>query len=193
MFQIQQILKYTYIKTTLEPYPLRAIEFEWVHFRDTSLWIWWLGNILDSIQEGANIWLKLDWTPMRERVGIYNKDILPFPWIFVVAFDTEEARDLQVEASQQLENIDTSEYTLPDITTFFEIEKDGKKLYCYVVDRMDIWKHKKDMLIWQIDDVSIDWVIVYPSGIQNQITKTWEELLIQQTSSAVDGILQPKN
>jgi hypothetical protein len=63
-----------------------------------------------------------------------------------VAFNTEEARDIQVEANKQLENIDTRECTLPDITTFFEIEKDGKKLYCYVVDRMDMWKHKKDML-----------------------------------------------
>jgi hypothetical protein len=64
-----------------------------------------------------------------------------------VAFNTKEARDIQVEASKKLENIDTREYTLPDITTFFEIEKDGKKLYYYVVDRMDMWKHQKPMLI----------------------------------------------
>ena len=127
---------------------------------------------------------------MIEWLGVYNKELLP--WTFVVVFDTEEARDLQVEASKQLENIDTWKYTLPDITTLFEIEKEGKKLYCYVVDRMDIWKHKKDMLMWQIDDVSIDGVIVYPSGIQNQITKTWEELLVENTRVMVDGIVQPK-
>ena len=38
-------------------------------------------------------------------MGIYNKELLP--GIFVVAFDREEVRDLQVEASKQLENIDT--------------------------------------------------------------------------------------
>jgi hypothetical protein len=57
---------------------------------------------------------------------------------------------------------------------------------------MDMWKHKKDMLDWRIDHVSIDGLIVYPSGFQNQITKTWEEVLVQQTSSTVDGIIQPK-
>ena len=193
MFQIQQFLKNTYMKNTTEAYPLRAIDFEWVHFLDTNLWIWWLGNILNSAQEGANIWIKLDGTPMRVGVGIYNKDILPFPWIFVVAFDTKDARDLQVEASNQLENVDTWEYTLPDITTFFEIEKDGKELYCYVVDRMDMWKHKKDMLVWEMDDISIDGVIVYPAGIQDKIVRTWEELLIQKTNVAVEGIMQPKS
>lgn len=181
------------MKNTTEAYPLGAIDFEWVHFRDTNLWRWWLGNILNSIQEGANIWLKSDWAPMREWVGIYNKDILPFPWIFVVAFDTKDARDLQVEASNQLENVDTWEYTLPDITTFFEIEKDGKMFYCHVVDRMDMWKHKKPMLVWQLDDVSIDGVIVYPAGIQYQITKTWKELLVQQKSATVNGIINPKS
>lgn len=176
------------MKNRSEAYPIKDIVYKGIQFKFTDFWT--LVDILDSIQEGTNIWLKSDWTPMREGVGIYNKELLP--WTFVVAFDREEARDLQVEASKQLENIDTWKYTLPDITTLFEIEKDGKKLYCYVVDRMDMWKHQKPMLMWQRDDISIDGVIVYPTGVQNQITKTWEELLVENTRVVVDGIVQIK-
>ncbi len=149
------------MKNRSEAYPLREITFEEVNFKHTDLWKWGLWDVLDSINEGSNIWIDTDGKPMREWVGVYNKQLLP--WIFLVAFNTDEARTLQVEATSLLEWKDTGKYTLPDITTFFEIEKDGKKLYCYVVDRLDMWKHKKDMLMWEKDNISIDWIIIYPS------------------------------
>lgn len=164
-----------------EAYPIRNIAFEEVSFRDTDLWKWWLWDVLDSIQEWTNIWVKLDWAPMIEWMCVYNKELLP--WIFLVAFDTDEARSLQIEASKLLEWKDTWKYTLPDITTFFEIEKEGRKVYCYVVDRMDMWKHKKDMLMWEIDNISIDWMIVYPSWL---LRADWE---IIQVRDDVSGIL----
>lgn len=168
------------MKNRSEAYPLREITFEEVNFKHTDLWKWGLWDVLDSINEGSNIWIDIDGKPMREWVGIYNKELLP--WIFLIAFDTDEARTLQIEASKLLEWKETWKYTLPDITTFFEIEKDGKKLYCYIVDRLDMWKHKKDMLMWEIDNVSIDWMIVYPSGI----LQSGEQQ--QKTNSSVNNI-----
>ena len=160
------------MKNTPEAYPLRDFTFQWVNFHQTNIWKWGLWNVLDSINEGSNIWLDKDGKPMREGMAVYNKELLP--WILVVAFDTEEARDNQFKVNESLEWKDTWKYTLPDITTFFEIEKDGKTLYCYVVDRMDMWKHKKDMLMWEIDGISIDGVIVYPSGLKSSHEEVWE-------------------
>lgn len=151
------------MKNTPEVYPLKDFTFQWVNFHQTNIWKWGLWNVLDSINDGSNIWLDTDGKPMREWVSVYNKELLP--WILVVAFDTEEERGNQFKINESLEWKDTWKYTLPDITTFFEIEKDGKKLYCYVVDRMDMWKHKKDMLLGEVDSVSIDGIVIYPSEL----------------------------
>ncbi len=168
------------MKNRSETYPLRDTLYKGVQFRMTDLWS--LVDVLDSVQDGTNIWIKSDWTSMRQWIGVYNRELLP--GAFVIAFDTEEARWVQVEASKQLEWRDTWKYTLPDITTFFEIEKDGKKRYCYMVDRMDMWKHKKDMLVWEADDVSIDGIIVYPHGL------LWLSEQIQQVSAHIDATLR---
>ena len=168
------------MKNRSEAYPFKEIIFEEVIFRHTDLWKWGLWDVLDSINEGSNIWINTDWKPMRDGMSVYNKELLP--WILLVAFDTETARNLQIAASKILEWKDIWKYTLPDITTFFEIEKDDKKLYCYIVDRMDMWKHKKDMLIWEIDDVSIDGMIVYPSWL---LTVDWEIMQVRDDVSRI--------
>lgn len=149
------------MKNRSEAYPIQDKLYQGIQFRSTDFWP--LVDIVDSINEGANIWVDTDGKKMREGMAVYNKELLP--WILVVAFDTEEARAIQLQANEALEWKETGKYTVPDITTFFEIEKDGKKLYCYLVDRIDMWKHKKDMLLWEIDSVSIDGVVVYPSWL----------------------------
>ena len=169
------------MKNTPEAYPLKDFTFQWVSFHQTNIWKWGLWNVLDSINEGSNIWIDTDGKSMREWMAVYNKELLP--WILVIAFDTEEARNTQFKVNESLEWKDTWKYTLPDITTFFEIEKEGRKVYCYVVDRMDMWKHKKDMLMWEIDNISIDWMIVYPSWF---LGADWE---IIQVRDDVSGIL----
>jgi len=136
------------MKNTPEAYPLKDFTFQWVSFHQTNIWKWGLWNVLDSINEGSNIWIDTDGKSMREWMAVYNKELLP--WILVIAFDTEEARDSQ---------------------------------FCYVVDRMDMWKHKKDMLMWEIDNISIDWMIVYPSWF---LGADWE---IIQVRDDVSGIL----
>ena len=149
------------MKNRSEAYPIQDRLYQGIQFRHTDFWP--LVDIVDSINEGTNIWIDKDGKPMREGMAVYNKELLP--WILIVAFDSEEARANQLQANEALEWKETWKYTVPDITTFFEIEKNGKKLYCYVVDRIDMWKHKKDMLLWEIDSVSIDGVVVYPSWL----------------------------
>lgn len=166
-------------------FPFKEMELRGTHFKYTDLLEWPLIDVLNSIKRWTNIWIDTNGKTMREWVSIYNKELLP--WMLVVAFDTDEARILQVEANKLLEWKDTGKYTVPDITTFFEIEKDGKRLYCYLVDRMDMWKHKKDMLLGEVDSVSIDWVIVYPSGITSSNTeianvKQWVEWIINENN-----------
>lgn len=90
----------------------------------------------------------------------------------------EEVRNSQLKANEALEWKETGKYTVPDITTFFEIDKDGKKLYCYLVDRIDMWKHKKEMLMWEMDSISIDGVVVYPSWL----VQSWEEIRKNQNN-----------
>jgi hypothetical protein len=162
-------------------FPFKEMELRGTHFKYTDLLEWPLIDVLNSIKRWANIWINTDGKAIREWINAYNKELLP--WMLVIAFDRDEARMFQVEASKMLEWKDTWKYTLPDITTFFEIEKDGKTLYCYVVDRMDMWKHKKDMLMWEIDNISIDWMIVYPSWL---VRADWE---IIQVRDDVSGIL----
>ena len=170
------------MKNRSEAYPIRDITFEWIDFHNTDMWKWGLWNVLDSTKDGSNIWIDEDGKVMEEGVAVYNKELLP--WIFVVAFDTEEARNFQLKANESLEWKDTGKYTVPDITTFFEIDKDGKRVYCYVVDRLDMWKHKKEMLMWEMDNISIDGVVVYPSWL---IWSNWE---IIEVKSAVSQIMK---
>ncbi len=186
MSLIHQLLNKKYMTTHAPEYrdkafPFKEMELRGTHFKYTDLLEWPLIDVLNSIKRWTNIWLDKNWTPMIDWISVYNKELLP--WMLVIAFDTDEVRTLQVEASKLLEWKEVWKYTLPDITTFFEIEKDWKKLYCYVVDRMDMWKHKKDMLMWEIDNVSIDWVIVYPSWL---LGADWEMI---QVRDDVLGIL----
>lgn len=163
-------------------FPFRDVELKKIHFRNTDLLEWPLIDILNTIKKWTNIWVDSCGAPMRPWIGVYNRELLP--GAFVIAFDTDEERSLQIEASEQLEWRDTGKYTLPDITTFFEIEKDGKKRYCYMVDRMDMWKHKKDMLVWEIDHISIDGIIVYPHGL------LWSSEHIQRVSTHIETMLR---
>ncbi len=162
-------------------FPFKEMELRGTHFRYTDLLEWPLIDVLNSIKRWTNVWVDTDGEVMKEWIAVYNKVLLP--WMLVIAFDTEEERDNQFKINESLEWKDTWKYTVPDITTFFEIEKDGKKVYCYVVDRMDMWKHKKDMLIWEIDNVSIDGVIVYPGWL---LKADWE---IIQVKGDVSGIM----
>ena len=156
------------MKNRSEAYPLQDRIYQGIQFKSTDFWP--LVDIVDSVNDGSNIWVNKDGKTMREWMVIYNKELLP--WIFIVAFDSEEARSEQLKANESLEWRDTGKYTVPDITTFFEIEKDGKKLYCYLVDRLDMWKHKKEMPMWEMDNISIDGVVIYPSWL----VQSWEEI-----------------
>lgn len=166
------------MKNRSETYPIQDRVYQGIQFRSTDFWP--LVDIVDSINDGANIWVDKDGKTMREGIAIYNKELLP--WILIVAFDSEEARNSQLKANEVLEWKETGKYTVPDITTFFEIDKDGKKLYCYLVDRIDMWKHKKDMPLWVIDSVSIDGIVVYPSWL---LWANGEILSVKDTVSQV--------
>jgi hypothetical protein len=160
--------------------PFRDETYKGITFRSTDFWP--LVDIVDSVNDGHNIWVDTGGKPMRGGIAIYNKEFVSSSWTFVVAFDTEEARNTQIQANASLEWKDTGKYTVPDITTFFEIEKDGKSLYCYLVERGDAWKHKKEMLLWEMDSVSIYGVVVYPGWL---IWYDWEIIAVKNAVSRI--------
>ena len=166
------------MKNKAEAYPLQDRTYQGIQFKSTNFWP--LVDIVDSVNDGSNIWIDKDWIPMKAWMAVYNKELLP--WIFIVAFDTEEARNEQLKANESLEWKDTGKYTVPDITTFFEIEKDGKKIYCYLVDRLDMWKHKKEMLQWEMDIISIDGIVIYPSWLS---FSNWEVIEVKKAVSQI--------
>ena len=94
------------MKNRSEAYPLQDRTYQGIQFKSTDFWP--LVDIVDSVNDGSNIWIDKDGMPMKEWMAVYNKELLP--WIFIVAFASEEARSSQIKASESLEWKDTGKW-----------------------------------------------------------------------------------